>query len=155
MRDGVRIRAAREVDCDGLAEMYAALWPWASAEEHGKELRLTIKGKARLTMPIAVLLAEEGDGRLAGFVEVDLRSHADGCDPAQPVGYIEGWFVAEEYRRSGIGAKLIAAAEEWARGFGCVEVGSDALIENDVSQSAHESLGYEVVDRCVHYQKRL
>jgi hypothetical protein len=48
-----------------------------------------IEGKARLMMPIAVLVAEEGDGSLAGFVEVDLRSHADGCDPAQPVGYIE------------------------------------------------------------------
>lgn len=155
MRDGVRIRAARGLDCEGLAQMYAALWPWGSAEEHEKELRLVIEGKARLTMPIAVLVAEEGGGSLAGFVEVDLRSHADGCDPAQPVGYIEGWFVAEEYRRSGIGAELIAAAEEWARGFGCVEVGSDALIENEVSQRAHEALGYEVVDRCVHYRKKL
>jgi len=35
---------------------------------------------------------------LVGFLEVGLRSHADGCDPAQPVGYVEGWFVAPDHR---------------------------------------------------------
>jgi serine/threonine protein kinase len=32
---------------------------------------------------------------------------------------------------------------------------SDAIIDNELSQRAHEALGYEVVDRCVHYRKRL
>jgi len=36
-----------------------------------------------------------------------------------------------------------------------VEMASDALIDNELSQRAHEALGYEVVDRCVHYRKRL
>jgi len=71
------------------------------------------------------------------------------------VGYVEGWYVTEEHRRSGVGARLIAVAEEWARGFGCVEMGSDAVIDNVVSQQAHAALGYEVVDRCVHYRKRI
>lgn len=155
MQEGIQIRAARLTDCERLAEMYAALWPQASAREHGQELQSVLEGTARLTMPIAVLVAEAGNGELAGFVEVDLRSHADGCDPAQAVGYIEGWYVAEKYRRSGVGRVLMAAAEEWARGFGCVEVGSDAVIENEISQRAHEALGYQVVDRCVHYRKRL
>jgi aminoglycoside 6'-N-acetyltransferase I len=135
--------------------MFHALWPSGSVEEHGKEVRSLVDGSARLTMPIAVLVAEAEREGVIGFVEVDLRSHADGCDPAQAVGYVEGWYVVEEYRRSGVGAQLIASAEEWARGFGCVEMGSDALIENDVSQRAHAALGYEVVDRCVHYRKRL
>jgi aminoglycoside 6'-N-acetyltransferase I len=30
---------------------------------------------------------------------------------------------------------------------------SDALIDNDGSQPAHEALGFEVVDRCVHFRK--
>ena len=106
-------------------------------------------------MPIAVLVAEAGSDGVVGFVEVDLRSHADGCDPAQAVGYVEGWYVTEEYRRSGVGARLMAAAEEWARSFGCREMGSDAVIENEVSLSAHVALGYEVVDRCVHFRKAI
>jgi hypothetical protein len=32
---------------------------------------------------------------------------------------------------------------------------SDALIENEGSQRAHEALGYVVVDRCVHYRKTI
>jgi len=106
-------------------------------------------------MPIIILVAETSGGRLVGFVEVDLRSHADGCNPAQPVGYIEGWYVAEDYRERAIGKQLLAAAEDWARDHQCVEMASDALIDNEVSQRAHEALGYEVVDRCVHYRKRL
>ena len=155
MRETFQIRAARLEDCERLAEMFHALWPTGSVEEHGKELRSLVDGTARLTMPIAVLVAEAQSDGLVGFVEVDLRSHADGCDPAQAVGYVEGWYVAEEYRRSGVGARLIAAAEEWARGFGCVEMGSDAVIENEVSLRAHAALGYEVVDRCVHFRKSL
>src|SRR5260221_10595408 len=75
--------------------------------------------------------------------------------PSRPVGYVEGWFVAQEYRRQGVGAKLLAAAEDWARSHGCVEMASDTWIDNDVSQRAHEALGFEVVDRFVHYRKNL
>ena len=44
------------------------------------------------------------------------------------------------------------AAEEWARAQGCVEMASDALIENERSQRAHEALGFDVADRCVHFR---
>ncbi|MGE5114113.1 MAG: GNAT family N-acetyltransferase [Acidobacteriaceae bacterium] len=130
--------------------------PGRWAEEHAKELRLLLEGNAGqvLTMPLAIFVAEAADGALAGFVEVDLRSHADGCNPAQPVGYVEGWYVAEAYRERGVGKRLLAAAEDWARSHKCIEMASDAVIDNKVSQQAHEALGYEVVDRCVHYRKR-
>jgi aminoglycoside 6'-N-acetyltransferase I len=90
-----------------------------------------------------------------GFAEVDLRSHADGCDPARPVGYLEGWYVAAEARRSGVGRRLLSAAEDWARSHGCVEVASDTWVDNELSQACHEALGFQVVDRCVHYRKAL
>ena len=155
--NNVQIRAARASDLDQLAGLLEALWPESSAEEHAQELRLLLSGKADvvLTMPIALLVAEASDGRLVGFVEVDLRSHADGCNPAQPVGYIEGWYVSDDYRQRGVGKKLLAEAEDWARSHGCVEMASDALVANELSQRAHEALGYEVVDRCVHYRKKL
>jgi len=137
--------------------MLAALWPQASVEEHARELRLLLGGQADrvLTMPLVIFVAEAGEGRLAGFLEVDLRSHADGCNPAQPVGYIEGWYVAEDYRQRGLGRKLVDRAEDWARSHNCSEMASDAVIENGRSQRAHEALGYEIVDRCVHYRKKL
>lgn len=155
--DDCQIRPAEISDLEPLAQMLAALWPESSVEEHSKELRLLLGGEAAsvLKMPLTIFVAEADDGRLIGFLEVDLRSHADGCDPSRPVGYIEGWYVAEGFRERGVGARLIAKAEEWSRGHNCVEMASDALIDNEVSQRAHEALGYEVVDRCVHYRKEL
>jgi len=106
-------------------------------------------------MPLVHFVAESGDGKLVGFVEADLRSHADGCDPSRPAGFIEGWYVAEEYRGRGIGRRLAEAAEQWAREQGAVEMASDTWIDNKGSQRAHEALGYTEVDRCVHYRKQL
>jgi hypothetical protein len=45
------------------------------------------KAKAPVTMPLIILVAEASDRILAGFLEIDLRSHADGCNPSCPVGY--------------------------------------------------------------------
>jgi aminoglycoside 6'-N-acetyltransferase I len=153
----IKVRSAQPRDLDQLASMCAALWPSSSAEEHARELRLILAGQTDLvlTMPLTILVAEAGDGSLAGFLEVDLRSHADGCDPSRPVGYVEGWYVVESCRRMGVGRKLLRAAEDWARSQGCVEIASDTWIDNEVSQRVHEVLGYEVVDRCVHYRKTL
>lgn len=155
--DNIQIRSARASDLSQLASVFEALWPETSAEEHARELRLILEGNvaAVLTTPLIIFVAEASDGKLAGFVEVDLRSHADGCNPSQPVGYIEGWYVAEDHRHRGLGTKLLARAEDWARSHRCVEMASDALIDNALSQRAHEALGYEVVDRCVHYRKKL
>jgi aminoglycoside 6'-N-acetyltransferase I len=89
-------------------------------------------------LPVAILVAADVEsGALAGFVEVGLRSHAESCNTARP------------------GAALMRAAEHWARKQGCREMASDARIDNNVSQRVPEALGYEEVDRCVHYRKKL
>ena len=149
------VRLAQLSDRDQLVRMHEALWPKTSAEEHARELTQILEGKPVVTMPLIILVADASDGVLAGFLEIDLRSHADGCNPLLPVGYIEGWYVAENHRHKGIGRKLLAAAEDWARSQGCVEVASDTWVDNELSQRVHEALGYEVVDRCVHYRKTL
>lgn len=149
------IRPAQPSDHGQLLRFREALWPKATAEEHAQELTLILEGRAPVTLPLIIFVAEANDRLLAGFLEVDLRSHADGCNPSRPVGYVEGWYIADDYRRKGIGGKLLAAAEDWARSHGCLEMASDTWIDNETSQRAHEALGYEVVDRCVHYRKRL
>jgi aminoglycoside 6'-N-acetyltransferase I len=50
---------------------------------------------------------------------------------------------------------LVAAAEEWARSKGCVEMASDAESDNELSHTAHGRLGYEEVERLVHFRKAL
>lgn len=149
------IRPAELSDYDQLVRMREALWPKTPADAHARELTEILEGKAVVTMPLIILVAEASNRILAGFLEVDLRSHADGCNPSRPVGYVEGWYVAENYRHKGIGKNLLAAAEDWVRSQGCVEIASDTWVDNEISQRVHEVLGYEVVDRCVHYRKTL
>jgi len=151
----IRIRPARPSDRDQLSRLCEALWPDVSADEHSRELAPILEGKAPGTMPLIIFVAEASEQMLIGFVEVDLRSHADGCNPVRPVGFIEGWYVAQGHRHSGIGRKLLAAAEDWARSHGCFEMASDTWVDNELSQRVHEALGYKVVDRCVHYRKTL
>ncbi len=149
------VRPARGSDSRPLARLRAALWPEPSAEEHLRELTLILEGKAPSTMPFLILVAVTSSHELVGFLEVGLRSHADGCAPDHAVGFIEGWYVAEEVRRQGIGKQLLAAAESWARDRGCIEMGSDVWISNELAQCVHQALGYVEVDRCVHYRKQL
>jgi aminoglycoside 6'-N-acetyltransferase I len=149
------IRRAQGLDRNELAKMRALLWPDASLEDHRKELDALLSDGRTGTLPMAILVSHDQDGALIGFLEVGLRSHADGCDPARPVGFVEGWFVQEEFRNRGIGRELMRTAEDWARSQGCLEMASDTWIDNEGSQRAHEALGFEVVDRCVHFRKVL
>jgi aminoglycoside 6'-N-acetyltransferase I len=72
-----------------------------------------------------------------------------------PVAYVEGWYVDPDVRRTGIGTALIDAVEQWARAQGFRELASDADVANPDSQQAHQHLGFEEVDRAVHYRKTL
>lgn len=150
----VTIRPARASDRDTLAAFRFALWPDGSVEEHGGEVDAILEGRWAAVYPYVILVAESGE-KVIGFADVTLRSYADGCDPSRPVGYLEGWYVAEAWRREGVGAALLRAAEDWARAQGCTEMASDTWIDNEGSQRAHEALGFEVVDHCVNYRKPL
>jgi aminoglycoside 6'-N-acetyltransferase I len=149
-----RVRPARAGDVDQLVVLRATLWPETPAAAHREEASAIVAGHPPSTLPLVLFVAEH-QGRLVGFVEVGLRSHADGCDPICPCGYIEGWFVAPEHRGRGVGRLLVREAESWARAHGAAELASDTWIDNEASQRAHAALGFEVVDRCVNYRKAI
>jgi aminoglycoside 6'-N-acetyltransferase I len=151
----VRVRPSGPGDEYPLAELRQALWPWASVLEHQEEVRAILSGKPRGTLPLAILVAEDDDHTLVGFLEVGLRSHAESCDPSRPVGYVEGWYVVDSCRRQGVGSQLMAAAQDWARAQGCLEIASDSQLDNEVSQRAHAALGFDEVERSVNYRKVL
>ncbi len=149
------VRQAQLSDRNELAKMRALLWPDTAPDEHLKELDDALHNGSNGTLPMMILVLSDEGGALFGFLEVGLRSHADGCNPARPVGFVEGWFVHQEFRNRGLGREMMRSAEDWARAQGCLEMASDALIDNLGSQRAHEALGFEVVDRCVHFRKGL
>ena len=150
-----KIRQARSDDRDTLSLLFAALWPEESAEDHARELASLLSDKYASVMPLLIWIAEAAEGAMVGFIEAGLRSCADGCEMSRPVGYVEGWYVSENYRRAGIGLALLRTAEDWAREQGCTEMASDALLENVLSQDVHKAAGFTEVDRAVKYRKSL
>ncbi len=102
---------------------------------------------------MVVFVAEE-NGTLVGFLELGLRSVAEGCT-SSPVPYVEGWYVAADWRRRGVGGALMQAAEEWSRARGYTELGSDTEEANRLSRAAHAALGFEEVETLVVLRKPL
>jgi len=148
------VRLGVAADTDVVARMFFELWPEGSLADHREDAALILAGAPPSTMPLVVFVAET-EGKVVGFIEVGLRSHADGCDTRRPVGFIEGWYVEPAQRAVGVGRALMQAAEDWARSQGCRELASDTWIDRESSQRAHEALGFEVVDRCVNFKKSL
>ncbi|WP_260703679.1 GNAT family N-acetyltransferase [Edaphobacter flagellatus] len=154
MRDR-SVRQAELVDIAEIAAMCALLWTDGTEDEYRREIARLLKTKMCGPLPATVFVAQDAEGNITGFVQVGLRSHADGCDSEHPVGFLEGWFVKKQFRRQGIGKALVDAAEAWARSHGCREMASDTWIEETISLHAHEALGFEVVDRCITFRKPL
>src|SRR5262245_34924587 len=113
----IRVRPTRPEDSSDWCHLRSALWPEEAPEALAAEL------PAYLADPTQAAFVAERDGELCGFVEASIRSCGEGCPPG-PVGYIEGWYVAPERRRQGVGRALVRAAEEWARARGCRWMGS-------------------------------
>ena len=144
------IRRAELNDSDEWLRMRTALWPDCSDGKHRTEMEDILANETGL----AVFVAAEPSGCLCGFVEVSLRQSVEGCG-TRPVGYIEGWFVDPDWRRQGIGRSLAVSAEAWALDKGCQEMASDCSIDNGVSLVVHLLLGYEEVERLIHFRKTL
>ena len=150
----VHLRLGAPADAEIVGRLFLALWSDGTLDEHRAEAALILAGTPPSTLPLLVFVAE-ANGKVVGFIEVGLRSHADGCDARRPVGFIEGWYVEPEQRGMGVGRALMQAAEAWARAQGCRELASDTWVDHEPSQRAHEALGFEVVDRCVNFKKAL
>jgi aminoglycoside 6'-N-acetyltransferase I len=153
--DSFGVRPLRHGDEAGLMELRAALWTEMTAAENECDVAAILAGTLS-SLPMTAFVAEaDASQPLIGFVEVGLRSHANGCDRTRTVGFIEGWFVAADWRGRGVGRALIEVAEAWAKERGCREMASDTGLTNERSQRAHEALGFQVVDRAVNYKKSL
>ncbi|WP_177994698.1 GNAT family N-acetyltransferase [Victivallis lenta] len=111
MTEAVRIRPAAEADLPELVELLRQLFeleqdfePDASKQQAGLSLMLE--------SPFAELLVAECGGRVAGFCGVQLQiSTAMGSYAAQ----IEDLVLHPEFRRRGIGSRLLDAAGAWAK----------------------------------------
>jgi aminoglycoside 6'-N-acetyltransferase I len=129
--------------------MRAALWPDADQVELAAELDALLADADQVAF-----VAEREAGGLCGLAEASVRGFANGVDEA-PCAFLEAWWVDENLRRSGVGRALVEAVENWARGRGFTELGSDALLDNTLGHRAHRALGFEERERVVYFRKRI
>lgn len=90
-----------------------------------------------------------------GFAQCQLRyDYVEGTD-SNPVGYLEGIFVKEEYRHKGYAKELLSECENWAKQNGCKEFASDCEIDNDSSFNFHMVMGFGEANRIICFAKKL
>ena len=141
----MEIRPVQPADKEEWLRFRIALWPDTDSQKEAQEISDFFAG-----LPIedlgAAFVCSRPEGGLCGLVEVSIHTSAPGCETDR-IGYLEAWYVDPVVRNQGIGRALVAQAEQWARGKGCLEMASDTTPFYPVSPAAHAALGYEEVER--------
>ena len=128
------IRPARTYDAQAIAELGAQLgYPSTRRQIASRLAGVEAEPSSR------VLVAENGEGRVVGWLHVAARTQLTEDCCAEILGLV----VEESSRGGGIGAALVRAAEEWARSEGCARI---RVRSRDTRERAHrfyERAGYE------------
>lgn len=137
-----------ENDVSTAAELAALLFS-ENADELEDELRSVICGENGV-----IFLALDDDTAI-GFAQCQLRHDYVEGTHGSPVGYLEGIYISEEYRRCGYALELLRACEQWAMEHGCTEFASDCELKNQTSYDFHMSVGFEEANRIICFTKKL
>lgn len=143
------VKEATEKDLNVLAEMAVIVWHSHSAEELANEFMDILNDDE------AQVFLKYVQNIPIGFAQCGLRhDYVEGTD-SSPVGYLEGVFVKEEYRKRGYAKELLSACEQWAKEQGCTEFASDCELLNDTSLKFHKAMGFQEANRIICFNKLL
>ena len=141
------IKQAKSDDAMTLAGLAIKLWKGQSIIEMSYMFENLISGDN------AVCFLQYVDGEAIGFAQRQLRhEYVEGTD-SSPVGYLEGIFVEDAYRRHGYAKALLRECEAWAKEKHCTEFASDCELENDDSLRFHTAMGFEEANRIICFRK--
>ena len=132
----MKIRRGRRGDAERIAQLSGELGYPASAAQVATRLRqLTPVSKH------AVFVAESPDAAtgVVGWVHVSVAHLLESDIRAE----VNGLVVAEGQRSAGAGAKLLEAAEEWARRRGCRGMNVRSNVIRERAHKFYERQGYE------------
>ncbi len=98
-----------------------------------------------------LLVAQNDHGEVCGWL------HAFGADYIESGFRVEigGLVVSKAAQRSGIGSRLVGAAEQWAKSIGAEFVSVRSNINRKESHPFYRKLGYELKKTQQVYRKRL
>lgn len=143
------IYQAGKSDAHLLAELSVQLWPHHSVEEMEREYKDLLDG-----LECGIFIYSQND-KPVGFAQCQLRHDYVEGTQSDPVGYLEGIFVLEEYRHKGLAGELLAACEDWAKQMGCSEFASDCELSNEASRQFHLKNGFKEANRIICFAKQL
>ena len=132
-----------------LAGLAVQMWTDHDPEDLTEEFRKLVMNDE------AACFIKYADGRPIGFSQCQLRHDYVEGTGSSPVGYIEGIFVSDGYRKKGYAAELLSECEKWVKEKGCTEFASDCEHDNADGFRFHMSLGFEEANRIICFRKDL
>lgn len=143
------IREATVEDAKKVASLAIQMWKSHTIEE------LITEFSDYMSKEGSIVFLAMSDECAIGFAQCGLRyDYVEGTD-STPVGYLEGIFVEENYRKRGLARDMVEACQEWAKEQGCTEFASDCELVNEDSLRFHLKMGFEEANRIICFTKKL
>lgn len=143
------IRKAKMKDATIVAKLAIEMWGNHENEE------LTEEFEAVIASSEGAVFLYEIENKEIGFAQCQLRhDYVEGTE-SSPVGYLEGIFVNEKYRKQGIAKELLQECEKWSIEMGCKEFASDCELTNEESLKFHLGMGFTEANRIICFTKQL
>jgi GNAT superfamily N-acetyltransferase len=133
-KNKLKIRRAKSADAPRIAELAGQLGYPATTAQMRERLR-GIKPASQH----AVLVAETAEHGVIGWLHVSRQPLLEVEIRAE----VNGLIVDERLRSAGAGARLLAAAEEWARKHGCKGMSVRSNVIRERAHKFYERNGYE------------
>lgn len=128
------VRRARANDASRLADLSGQLGYPATTEEITKRMR-----KLKHASQNALFVAEAHNAGVVGWTHVSVTHLVEVGTRAE----LNGLIVAEGQRSLGAGARLLEAAEDWARKHGCPSMSVRSNVIRERAHKFYERQGYE------------
>jgi len=129
-----RVRMMRVDDAARVAQMTTQLGYPVDAARQEPRIRDILDDPAGHAALVAVDVADVP----VGWVHVMRQRYLEGDAMAAIMGLV----VDEAHRSAGVGEKLMAAAEEWARSTGCTRMTVRSRVTRERAHAFYERLGY-------------
>ena len=143
------IKKANHTDAAIIARLAICMWDSHTVEE------LTQEFEELLSHESAVIYLKYDADLPIGFAQCQLRyDYVEGTD-SSPIGYLEGIFVKDGFRKCGYAKELLHACEEWAKNCHCTEFASDCELGNETRILFHQNMGFTEANRIVCFTKKL
>ena len=143
----LEVTQVTEADLEPWTRLGILLWPDNFFHDLFEEFSEILEGERETAFVCRV------GQEYVGFIHVSLRFDYVEGSSSSPVGFVEGIYVKEHYRKRGIAKKLVAHGEIWAKAQGCREMGSDIEQDNMASYDFHRNIGFREANRLICFIK--